>query len=664
MKVLKIILHSKLLFIILLMITLIYTTIFNMTVKKSINQKGEVTIVGIVIKKRFTADHLTFTLDNNKTLPLTYYIKNKKTLKEYKKITLGSSIRVTGTLKNDSYLIVKNIKILEKNRNVIYFIKDGLYNYLSSFDSKVSPYLKAFIIGNKDDLSYKVKKSLQTIGISHLFSLSGSHLSIIYYFLYSLFQKYKKYLTIPSLLLYCTLIDMTPSVLRALIFITIFKTNKEFHFGLSTFKMLILALTVLLIINPTNIKDIGFNYSFIISTGLILYYDNKKQDKSLFKLLEVSILAFLFSLPISLYYFSSINLLSIIYNLFYVPFVSAILFPLTFLTAIFSFLTPFYLLIINLFEKSIFFFSNISINLTFRKLNIIIYIIYLLIIFISIYKRKVIYLLLIILIPHYFYNNIVLEDKLYMIDVGQGDSILFTSNNKYMLLDTGGSLNSSVDNWSEGDNLITSLREKGVRKLDTILISHGDADHIGEYFKIIKYFKVDKVYLNNNQLNSIEKRVVKVSLENNIKVSKLKREDSFTLGKFNFLVINNNFTDENNASTVLFSMIYSYKMLFMGDAGVKSEQYIINTYDLPQIDILKVGHHGSNTSSSKSFISQIKPKYSLISVGKGNRYGHPKDSVLDTLSNSKIYRTDKDGDIMFNITDNKLQIETCNSRKE
>ena len=102
----------------------------------------------------------------------------------------------------------------------------------------------------------------------------------------------------------------------------------------------------------------------------------------------------------------------------------------------------------------------------------------------------------------------------------------------------------------------------------------------------------------------------------------------------------------------------------MGDAGVKSEQDIINTYDLPQIDILKVGHHGSNTSSSKSFISEIKPKYSLISVGKDNRYGHPKDRVLDTLSNSKIYRTDKDGDIMFKIKNNKLQIETGNSRKE
>ena len=136
MKVLKIILHSRLLLIILLIITLIYTTIFNIT---SVGyKKGEQTLTGKVIKKRFTDDYLTFTLKNNKTLPLTYYIKNKKELKEYKKITLGSIIRVTGTLKSNNYLIVKNIKILKENRNIIYFIKDGLYNYLSSFDSRVS----------------------------------------------------------------------------------------------------------------------------------------------------------------------------------------------------------------------------------------------------------------------------------------------------------------------------------------------------------------------------------------------------------------------------------------------------------------------------------------------------------------------------------------------
>ena len=97
----------------------------------------------------------------------------------------------------------------------------------------------------------------------------------------------------------------------------------------------------------------------------------------------------------------------------------------------------------------------------------------------------------------------------------------------------------------------------------------------------------------------------------------------------------------------------------MGDAGVEVEGDLIEKYSLKDIDVLKVGHHGSKTSSGKEFIDEINPKYSIISVGKNNRYGHQNDSVLDNLENSKIYRTDKDGSIMFITKNNKLQIETC-----
>ena len=96
----------------------------------------------------------------------------------------------------------------------------------------------------------------------------------------------------------------------------------------------------------------------------------------------------------------------------------------------------------------------------------------------------------------------------------------------------------------------------------------------------------------------------------------------------------------------------------MGDAGVEVEEELIEKYNLENIDVLKLGHHGSKTSSSKEFINEIEPKYSIISVGKNNRYGHPNDSVLDNLEDSKIYRTDKDGSIMFKIKNNKLKIET------
>ena len=97
----------------------------------------------------------------------------------------------------------------------------------------------------------------------------------------------------------------------------------------------------------------------------------------------------------------------------------------------------------------------------------------------------------------------------------------------------------------------------------------------------------------------------------------------------------------------------------MGDASKKSEQNILSNYDLPIIDILKVGHHGSNTSSSKEFITSIKPKISLLSVGKKNRYGHPKREVLDILNNSKIYRTDKNGAIEIELSKDKYKVTTC-----
>ena len=119
------------------------------------------------------------------------------------------------------------------------------------------------------------------------------------------------------------------------------------------------------------------------------------------------------------------------------------------------------------------------------------------------------------------------------------------------------------------------------------------------------------------------------------------------------------YDNENDNSLVLLVVINNLKFLLMGDASIKVEKNLITNYDLSDVDVLKVGHHGSKSSSSKEFIDEINPKYSIISVGKNNRYGHPNDSVLDNLDNSKIYRTDKDGSIMFKINNNKLQTETC-----
>jgi beta-lactamase superfamily II metal-dependent hydrolase len=109
------------------------------------------------------------------------------------------------------------------------------------------------------------------------------------------------------------------------------------------------------------------------------------------------------------------------------------------------------------------------------------------------------------------------------------------------------------------------------------------------------------------------------------------------------------------------SMIASYVStgMFMGDAGIEKEKDILDKYNINDIDVLKVGHHGSKRSSGKEFIDEINPKYSIISIGKNNRYGHPNKEVLNNLKDSKLYRTDIDGSIMFKIKNNKLKIETC-----
>lgn len=182
---------------------------------------------------------------------------------------------------------------------------------------------------------------------------------------------------------------------------------------------------------------------------------------------------------------------------------------------------------------------------------------------------------------------------------------------------------------------------------------------MGEAINLVNNFKIESVIFNCGELNDLEKKLTKVLNQKNIKheicINNIKK-DNYNLEFLNTRIYDN----ENDSSSVIYLKYNDYKFLFMGDAGVVRENDILDKYNLSDIDVLKVGHHGSNTSSSENFIKNISPKYSLISVGENNRYGHPKDSVLNILRNSKIYRTDIDGSIMFKIKNNKLKIETCN----
>ena len=186
---------------------------------------------------------------------------------------------------------------------------------------------------------------------------------------------------------------------------------------------------------------------------------------------------------------------------------------------------------------------------------------------------------------------------------------------------------------------------------------HGDYDHMGEAINLVENFKVKKVIFNCGVFNDLEQELIKELDKKKIKYYSCIKKLNIDNNKLYFLQTKE-YDNENDNSNVIYFKYGTFKFLFMGDAGIEKEKDILEKYNISDVYVLKVGHHGSITSSTKTFINYIKPKFSIISVGKKNRFGHPNKEVLNNLDNSKIYRTDEDGSILFKIKNNKFQIET------
>ena len=675
----------KYIYITLFIISLIYLVIYINIDFTSKFEGSESKVEGEVLSIKYQGNKMTLTLKTKEKLIATYYFDTKEELNKTKKeLSLGDTLILKGELKSPNssknfygfsyptylkyqkifYIMkVSDYYIKQKNSNILYSIRNAIRSSISN--DKVGSYIKIFFLGDDTSFDTTLEEDFRNLGISHLFALSGTQIS----FLISIITFRKKTLNIKNLLfIFCILIsyyliiEENAAIDRALIFSLVFSLNNTFNLNILPLFLILLSLSILFLINPYYIFDVGFQYSTVISCTLILYMNNKKSRGKIIDLLEVSWVSFLVSLPISLYHFSYINPLSIIYNLFYVPFINVIIFPLSMICFFIPYLSFILEFFINIFEGSVTFLSRFNIGyITLARFNILYYLLYYLLIYSYLFVKKKIFLFLILLMVliHYSYPKIFPKDALYMLDVGQGDSFLLTSNNKTMLIDTGGIMSYYTEEWmqyektSSGVYLVNFLKSLGITKLDYLVLTHGDYDHAGEALTIMDEIEVNNVFFNSNELNTLEEKIWNSSSSH----YKLKEGDSFSLGKFNFLVISNTYPDENDSSLVLYSTINNKKLLFMGDASIKSEEYILDNYDISDITILKVGHHGSRTSSSKEFINKINPTYALISAGVDNKFNHPHEEVIERLkeNNSIIYNTIINGMVMFDFTNNKIK---------
>ena len=572
-----------------------------------------------------------------------------------KKATIPNNFDYQKYLYNNHIFYImyaKELKIIKKNQNITFKIKKYILDKTSNYTN--NGYLNAFIIGDKTDLEFY--ETYQNNGISHLFALSGMHISMLSLIIYKLVNKFKHkdLIVIMFLLFYITLTNFSASILRTIIFFIILKLNKKLDLNISTKNALLITLSIIMIYNPLIVFDIGFQYSGLVTFGLIV--STKYYKKNYFyNLFITSFIALLFSVPITLYNNYELNLLSILNNLINVPLITFVIYPLSLLTFLLKFLEPIYNLTINLLE----FINNISsifsLNIIVPKVHIIFYLIYYLLIYLYIESNNkkyiliaCLYLLSFKLKPFIDHNNYV-----YYLDVGQGDSSLIIYNDIVVMNDTGGSSNYNVSS-----GCIKLLKSLGYSHIDYLILTHGDFDHMGDSIYLINNYKVKNVVLNNDNFNELETNLIKELKKKKIKY--YQNVEKIPISNNIITILNTEeYDNENDNSNVIYIELNNYKFMFMGDAGVDKEKDILERYNISNIDVLKVGHHGSKTSSSKSFINKINPKYSIISVGKNNRYGHPNKEVLNNLYHSKIYRTGEDGSIMFKIKNNKLKIETC-----
>ena len=675
MKRLRHILQSKRLIkiitIIIFIITLLYTNYYPF---KSKYTKDDKEFIGIVTKYEVKEDKITIEIKAKEKLLITYKYQDK----EFNNLSYGDKIKVKGTLitpsKNTNqntfnyqkYLYYKKIYYLVEatsinkianNHNYLYTIKNILYQKIDKLKS--SNYIKTLLFCD-NTLSKEIKESYRINGISHLFSVSGMHInffvSIIYLYLNKItYNKRIKYLITNIFIIIYLILFPSSSLLRSAVMSILYSINYLLKLKIKKIDILLLTLGVSLLINPFIIYDLGYIYSYTITFFLVLSSSTLKNKNKINKIIYISLLSFLVSIPITIYNSYEINIISILLNIILVPIISIIILPLTILTYIFPILDSILYLFTSTLETISLFISKIKITkIIFPKPSLLIIALYYIIFLLSYQNKKYFYLNIILLIIIYISPYLNSNFEIVMFEVGEADChlIKYPYNKNTILIDTG------KNEYKIKNEVIPYLKSIGIKKIDYLIITHGDLDHMGEGINLVNNFKVEKVIFNCGPYNDLEQELIKVLDKKKIKYYSCIKELNIDNNKLYFLQTKE-YDNENDNSNVIYSELNVYKFMFMGDAGIDKEKDILDKYNLSNVDVLKVGHHGSKTSSSKEFINVINPKYSIISVGKNNMYGHPNKEVLENLENSKIYRTDEDGSIMFKIKNNELKIETC-----
>lgn len=581
---------------------------------------------------------------------------------------------------------VENVEIVKNGSdNIIIklrkYIKSKLREKLKKENSELAISL---IVGDRSHISSEVEDNFKKANLMHMLAISGAHFSyviLIATFISNRLQHKRlgQLIQIIAIIFFMNLTGNTASVVRAGIMSILLIGSSICKRQNDSLNNIAISAIIQIINNPYIIFDSGFMLSYSGVLGIILFY-KKISEHIHFKSIALTISANIFIIPIMIYNFHTISGSFIISNI-----CASWLLGIIIILEFISLCIPIKLLymILDLLIMMLRKIAEICANIPFAQMYVPRYaIFFVIVIYILIFCRKLkcrkyVYSFLTIGVSILLIVNFtdVYQDRMRInfIDVGQGDSCLIRYKGTNIMIDSGGSLSKNKDgkSYDIGENVLNNyLLNRGITRLDYIMASHFDEDHSQGFIFLLKNMKVKNVIISEQyKTSSIYEQFKQICKKQNIQIIYVKSGDEIRIKDLAFKILHpkskeNQISENplNNNAIVCMVKYKNRRILFTGDIEKVAENEMVKEYTNGlKADILKVGHHGSKTSTTKEFLDLINPSVALIGVGQNNKFGHPNEDVIKRLEekNIQIYRTDEMGEISVIIDKNgKIKINT------
>lgn len=565
---------------------------------------------------------------------------------------LFSIVKVTGNAEKAMFSHYEsgfNFSSYLETQGIFYKLKANKCDLI--FDSHYNlDFLKSYSFSYLDDKTYlivdsllfsnslselKEQNSLQALGLTSAFAVTGFHLSFFLSIMKKLFSKKLKngydYLELIVLFTFLFLSSFKYAIRRIFLLKSAALINKKLKTQISSLEVLSLVCLMMLIIEPYSLISSSFYYSFPFLFFLRIIQPRFRNKRSSFFLL---LLCFYF--PIRILNSPEFYILSPLSQIILLPFshfIFLLSLPVLVIPQIGYILNPlnnFYLTIIEFAYKKSPYLINGHVSIIIALLlYVFIIVFFILRTYRYLKQAKILACSVIILTIPIFIPDFTSHKEIDFIDVGQGDATLIRYNKTDILIDTGGNINIDLAN----ECLIPYFHSKKMSELDAVIITHLDYDHYGALNDLNNNFLIDKIYYPEDFIKEPDETI---------------SIDSISIRNLNHCSEGN---DTNKNSGVYYLELDDTKLLIVGDAPKEIENQIITDNPDLDVDIIKLGHHGSNTSSSYKFLKAISPDLAIISCGYNNIYNHPSLETLDTLYRLNIpyRRTDLEGTISIKI---------------